>query len=263
MNPDTSLVHNRPVRALADMTTPCPLRYYAWEIPVRLTHWLIFASVMVLAATGIYMGRPFIVVPGEARFSFVMGTMRAIHFYAAIVFCCSVLARLIWMFTGNYFAKWHQFIPATRERRRELYHVLRFYLFLDRQIPACGGHNALAGLAYTAVYFLYMVEIVTGLALYSVSAHVDSPLRSLGFLLPILGGAQTARLIHHVVMWLILAFAVHHVYSAWMVTTEERNATLDSIFSGYRYCHAAPGDADEIAVASGEKTRKELKEEAW
>ena len=44
-----------------------------------------------------------------------------------------------------------------------------------------------------------------------------------------------ARWIHHIVMWLLLGFTVHHVYSAVLVAIIEKNGTLDSIFSGYKW----------------------------
>ncbi|MCB1056390.1 MAG: Ni/Fe-hydrogenase, b-type cytochrome subunit [Acidobacteria bacterium] len=209
-------------------------RYYVWQVPVRLTHWLIAASIVVLSVTGFYIGHPFLVVPGEARFHFVMGTVKAIHFYGAIVFTLSVLSRILWMFVGSEFSSWRQFIPLAKERRQDLVKTFRFYVFLDREAPDKGGHNPLAGLAYALIFGLYLLEIATGLALYSVSAHVGSPLAVFGVLLPWLGGAQTARWIHHVIMWLLLGFAVHHVYSAWLMAVVEKNGTMDSIFSGFK-----------------------------
>lgn len=220
---------------------PVRQRFYAWELPVRVTHWLIFLSIAVLSVTGFYMGRPYITVPGEAGHHFVMGWMKAIHFYAAIVFTLAVLSRILWMFLGNPLARWNQFLPTSKRRRKELVSVLRFYLFLDRDaMPNLGGHNALAGLAYTAVFILYLVMIGTGFALYSVSAHVDSWMTSFAFLRPVFGGPQSARWIHHVVMWLLWGFAVHHVYSAWLVSIVEKNATIESIFTGFKFRKVPP-----------------------
>jgi Ni/Fe-hydrogenase 1 B-type cytochrome subunit len=79
------------------------------------------------------------------------------------------------------------------------------------------------------------MEITTGLALYGASAHVESPLRAFAALAPWLGGLQTARWTHHVIMWLLIGFAVHHVYSAMLMSTVEQNATMESIFSGYKF----------------------------
>jgi Ni/Fe-hydrogenase 1 B-type cytochrome subunit len=77
--------------------------------------------------------------------------------------------------------------------------------------------------------------IATGLALYSVSAPVGSPFRVFGFLLPLVGGAQSARWIHHLGMWMILAFAVHHVYSAILMSQVEARGTVESMASGYKF----------------------------
>ena len=36
-------------------------------------------------------------------------------------------------------------------------------------------------------------------------------------------------------MWLLLGFGLHHVYSAILMSTVEANATMESIFSGYKF----------------------------
>jgi Ni/Fe-hydrogenase 1 B-type cytochrome subunit len=224
---------------------------YVWQAPVRVTHWLIFLSMIFLAVTGIYIGNPFIVVPGRAGASFVMGWMKAIHYYAAIVFTLSVLARIWWMLAGNRYSKWTQFVPVERRRRGGLVGTLLFYLMVRRRPPFFVGHNPLAGAAYTLVFLLYLVIIATGLGLYGQSAHLDSPLRHFAFLAAWFGGAQSARFIHHVVMWLLIGFVAHHVWSSFLVSTIERNGTLDSIFSGYKYL-----DPEEVAEAHGEGRRE-------
>jgi Ni/Fe-hydrogenase 1 B-type cytochrome subunit len=210
------------------------VRVYVWQWPVRLTHWVIALSIAVLSVTGIYIGRPFLVVSGEARFHFVMGTIKVIHFYAAIAFTLAVVSRVIWMFVGNTYARWDKFIPVGR-RRRGIVGTVKFYLFALRKPPGFVGHNPLAGMVYTIVFFLYGTMIATGLAMYSASARVDSPFRFFQFLVPLCGGLQSAHWIHHVVMWLILGFAVHHVYSAIYMSQVEANATVESIFSGYKF----------------------------
>jgi Ni/Fe-hydrogenase 1 B-type cytochrome subunit len=211
------------------------VRVYVWEVPVRLTHWLIALSIVVLSVTGFYIGSPFIVSSGRATQRFVMGTMKAIHNFAAIVFTLSVLARIVWMFVGNRHARWDQFVPVPGERRRALIPTFLFYIFLRAKPPGCAGHNPLAGASYVAVFFLYLVMIASGLGLYAVSAHLDSPLRGLDFLLALFGGAQTARWVHHVVMWLLLGFAVHHVYSSILMDHVEKSGTVASIVSGYKF----------------------------
>lgn len=211
------------------------VRVYVWEVPVRMTHWLIAGSIVVLSVTGFYIGHPFITVAGEARAHFVMGWVKVVHFYTAYVFLAAVVARLIWMFTGNRYSHWDKFIPFHRSRRHGLLPTLKFYLFALRKPPGFVGHNPLAGLTYLLVFLLYFVAIATGFMLHGVNADPDSAMRSIASMAPLLGGLQTVRWIHHATMWLLLGFAVHHVYSSVMMSTIEANATMESIFSGYKF----------------------------
>lgn len=211
------------------------VRVYVWEAPVRITHWLIALTIVILSATGLYIGYPFITVSGRAGEHFVMGWAKIIHAYAAYLFITAVIIRMIWMFTGNRYAHWDKFIPVRALRRRGLLPTIKFYLFALRKPPGFVGHNPLAGLTYTLVFGLYFVAIVTGLVLRGTDADVSSPLRWFASYAPLLGGLQFARWIHHVVMWLLLGFAVHHVYSSVLMSTIEANATVESIFSGYKF----------------------------
>jgi Ni/Fe-hydrogenase 1 B-type cytochrome subunit len=209
-------------------------RVYVWEWPVRLAHWLIVGSIAVLAVTGLYIGNPFLPVEGEATRHFVMGTMKSVHFAAALVFTLAVLGRILWMFAGNPYARWHQFLPLTRRRLRGVWRTFAFYVFLRRDSPAYVGHNPLAGSTYAIVYGLCLLMIATGFAMASASAHVHSVLASFQFLIPLVGGLQMAHFLHHVAMWLLLGFAAHHVWSAYLIGTVERTSLIDSIFTGYK-----------------------------
>lgn len=210
-------------------------RVYVWDLVVRLTHWTIAGSIVVLSVTGIYLGTPFGLTRGPAGGAFLMGWMKVIHSYAAIAFTLAVLSRLWWMIAGSRWARWDQFIPWNRQRRRDLWGTFKFYTMITTEPPPAVGHNALAGLTYVAVFGLYLVMIVTGLGLYGMSAHVDSWMRVFAFVPGVLGGAQWTRWLHHVVMWLLIGFTVHHVYSALLMSRVEKNGVLDSIFSGWKF----------------------------
>ena len=124
---------------------------------MRITHWLIVLSIVVLSVTGIYIGHPFLASPPETG-AFITGTIKIVHSYAAIVFTLAVFSRLVWMFLGNSYARWTNFIPVERRRRKGLLSTTGFYLFLLRKPPGFVGHNPLAGLAYILVFFLYFVD---------------------------------------------------------------------------------------------------------
>ena len=142
------------------------IRVYVWDLVVRNTHWLIALAMAILIATGLYIAHPF-GFPGTTPGShFLMGWVRIVHFYAAIVFTLSVVVRIVWFFTSpSLYARWPQFIPVQRYRRRELLNSLKFYSFIRRRPPDVIGHNPLAGLSYMGVFLLYLVMITSGLAM--------------------------------------------------------------------------------------------------
>jgi len=162
-----------------------------------------------------------------------MGWMKLIHFISAIVFSLAVGARLLWMIVGPRRSGWRQFIPVSARRRRDMLESLKFYMFLRKSPPDAIGHNPLAGFMYIAIFGVYLVMILTGFALYSVSSY--GFMKVWGILLPLFGGVQWARFIHHGLMWILLMFVVQHVYSCILTSSVERNGTIDSMFSGYKF----------------------------
>jgi Ni/Fe-hydrogenase 1 B-type cytochrome subunit len=224
-----------PTRAAAAPAREARYPLRVWDLCVRLTHWGMALSLFVLAATGYYLGTPFVSVPGEAGQRFVMGYTKAVHFWAGIVFTLSVLARLVWMFLGGGYAGWRQFVPVTRARLARFVETVRFYSFLRVDGPGEVGHNPVAGVAYLAVYGLCLVEIATGLALWGANAPPDSWLRGFTNLAMGLGGLQLARWVHHLVMWLLLGFFVHHLATSILMNRVEGNGLIGSIFSGTKF----------------------------
>lgn len=202
---------------------------YVWEFPVRVTHWVNFAGILVLSATGFYVGNP--VVGGSVA---LMAWMRGIHRIAAYVLIASLALRTYWAFAGNRWASWRELFPyLTAQGRAGMVRTFLYYSFLRRQPPGGLGHNPLAGLAYSAVVTLIFVEVLTGFALQSLGAD--------GWRRPVFGwvfavmSAQGVRLVHHMIMWLLLGFAVHHTYSSLLMDAEEKQGLMSSIFSGYKF----------------------------
>jgi Ni/Fe-hydrogenase 1 B-type cytochrome subunit len=205
------------------------LRVYIWQIPVRATHWVTAGCIVVLSLTGGYIADPFLIPAGGST----MMTARLIHMVAAITLLASGLVRTWWLLAGNRFSRWSAFIPTSRVQATELFRQAGFYMFLRREIPKVLGHNQLAAAAYLALFFLLLVETVTGFALDGLIGS-EPGATAFGWLRELLG-PQTIRLVHHLSMWAILAIALFHVYSTVLVDHLERNGLVSSMFSGYKF----------------------------
>lgn len=210
----------------------CLHETYVWEVPVRVTHWVNVLSIAVLSVTGIYIGSPATLALTPS--GYVMGWVRFVHFVAGYLFAISVVSRIYWSFVSNRHAGWREFVPfLSAEGRRNMWRMFAYYTFMSRKVPHPIGHNALAGATYLLVFVLYLVMVCTGFALY---AHYspDGAMHAIFTPLYALFSNQGIRLTHHVVMWLLIAFAIHHVYSAWLMDVKERGGVISSIFGGYK-----------------------------
>jgi Ni/Fe-hydrogenase 1 B-type cytochrome subunit len=208
-------------------------RVYAWEFPIRLTHWLNVLSIITLSVTGFYIGAPFIHATSSEQY--VMGWMRFLHFTAGYVFLFSMIVRLYWALAGNRYASWRVWFPFSSKRWSDLMGAIKFYLFISKRPPYAVGHTAFAGLVYLIIFLLFVFQIFAGFAMYSLG-------KPAGFVWTILGGwllgmmnLQTIRLLHHLAMYVIWAFVLVHIYIAWYLDTVERNGLMGSIFGGYKF----------------------------
>lgn len=210
----------------------CLYEKYVWEVPVRLTHWVNVIAIIVLSVTGFYIGSPKTL--GLVPADFVMGWVRVVHLTAGYAFAVSIASRIWWAFAGNRYAGWREFVPFVYpEGRRDMGRMFLYYLFLSRKVPHPTGHNALAGATYLLVFVLYLVMVGTGFALDAEHAP-GGMMRVLLTPLYALFSNQGMRLTHHMGMWLLIAFAIHHIYSAWLMDVKERGGVMSSIFGGYK-----------------------------
>lgn len=205
------------------------VRYYVWELPVRLVHWALFLSIAILSVTGYYIHNPYLIAHG--RGAYVMGTMRAIHLSAGFIFMAALLLRLYWFFAGNQFARWRSFLPLTGRQRKNLKETIRYYALLRYSPPLTIGHNMLAAAVYALIYLLCAVEGLTGLVMYN--SQLKAPFLNffVGWI-PQVVNIQTLRSIHYFLMFAFWAFLVHHLYSAVLTAMHERDGLMDSIFTG-------------------------------
>jgi Ni/Fe-hydrogenase 1 B-type cytochrome subunit len=238
----SSRTHRPPTHPDVILSDESLISVKVWQPMVRVLHWNLVASVVVLSATGFYIGNP-----ANVHWPVVnpMSTVRTIHFGAAWVLIAVLIARVMLAFTGNTWARWDQFVPVTRLRWAQLIHSIRFYAFLERHPVVVVGHNPLAGLFYAVgVLSMLLVEIVTGIAMMGGADPDGGWQHALSGRLVSLTGLATLRLVHHLVMWLLWVFVVIHVYLSVLIDRVERNGEISSIFGGWKELPAAHIEAE-------------------
>lgn len=224
-SPDTITVYNR---------------VYVWQWPVRLYHWVNALCVVVLIATGLTIGAPITMTYAtgastEAYQQYWFGTVRFIHFVTAFVYFFTFMARIYWGFAGNRFARWDRFIPYSKRHWRQIVDVLRIDILQTRargKIPI--GHNALAGLVYFLSFLVFLLQAITGFALYSgmSSSWFPSLFRPFADLL---GGDMAVRQWHHTLTWFFVVFVIVHVYLVFYHDYVEGRGTASSMVGGWKF----------------------------
>ena len=219
---------------------------YLWGWPIRAMHWLAAVSILVLAATGLYIGKPYFVVGTETGRPFLMGWIRFAHFAAAAVLVATAIVRLYWLFAGNKFERWPALFPVRPRDWVNMVKQVKYYLMIQpEKAPHYLGHNPLQQMSYTGVYLLAGLEVVTGFALYGQSNPDGFFFLAFGWIGPLFGGMPVVRFVHHVVTWAFLAFIPIHVYLATRADLLERDGAISSIITGGRFVHAGQQFEDE------------------
>lgn len=204
------------------------VKVYVWEIPVRFTHWINVVCLIALSITGYYVSDPFIYAQSSDQY--IMGWMRFIHFVAAYAFLMSLIIRLYWSFVGNKYARLSGIFPYSGKGGSEIPREIKFYL-TGKDAPSVVGHTALGGLAMFFIFWLFVFEIFSGFALYSVT-HTGAIWTLLGGWLLSYMALPTIRLWHHLCMYAFIVFTLVHIYIVLYSDRLEENALLSSIFCG-------------------------------
>jgi Ni/Fe-hydrogenase 1 B-type cytochrome subunit len=231
-----AVVGRRERRALEGSERPARHAVYVWELPVRVVHWTIVVTLIVLSVTGFYIYDPFPIGDGSQVVGdpgFTMAWMRFIHEAAGCVFIAAVLVRTYWAFAGNRYAHWRALLPLTRQQRRDLWDMVGFYTLRRRHPPRANGHNPLAALAYLAVYGLFALSIISGLGLFAWVSRIPLWMTLFGWTWTVLPIEQL-RLLHFLLMFVFGAFTAFHIYCSILVDIDERNGELSSIITGYK-----------------------------
>lgn len=214
-------------------------RVYIWHWPVRMFHWAMAGSLVALAVTGLYIGQPYFVLAPAVTTPYLMGWMRFLHFLAAAVLVGAGVLRFYAFFMGDRYERWSSLVPVSRKSWADFATILWKYATFTRWSPPhYVGHNPLQQWSYTAFELMLVFMALTGFAMYGLA----NPggfwwTATTSWIMPLLGGNQSVRLYHHLGLWVIVVFAVLHIYLAIRSDVLGDRGAVSSIVSGYKYKH--------------------------
>jgi Ni/Fe-hydrogenase 1 B-type cytochrome subunit len=219
---------------------------YLWEWPIRAMHWTAAICIVLLAVTGLYIGKPYFMTGGEASAHFLMGWVRFVHFAAAALLVMTAIVRTYWLFMGNRYERLGALFPVRPRDWGNLVKMVRFYLMIrPEKAPRYLGHNPLQQFSYTMMYGLAALMVVTGFALYGQSNPGGFIYGATNWIGALFGGMPVVRFVHHVGTWGFLIFIPIHVYLALRADHLERTGVISSIVSGGRFVPADQEFVDE------------------
>ena len=211
-------------------------RVYVWEIPVRVYHWINALCILLLTITGYLIGNPQAIFnSAEAYQQYWFGWVRFIHFAFAYIFLFNFIMRIYWGFVGNRYARWYRFIPIYKYQFKDLWEVITVDIVQSRLHGRIAiGHNILAGIAYFSTFIAFILQTITGFALYSSMSDSFFP-RLFTWAVPLLGGDFGVRQWHHLLMWFFIVFVMIHLYLVFYHDYVEGRGTTSSIIGGWKF----------------------------
>ena len=180
-------------------------------------HWGNALCITILAVTGYFIGSPPPTMPGEASDSFLFGYIRFAHFSAGQVLAVAFLARILWTFWGNKYSRQIFYLPVWEKTWwKGVIREARWYLFLEKEPYKYIGPQP-AG-PYGDVRNVHAVQPRHDHHRLCALLRRRGPrqLASQGVRLGVryLAEFQDVHTLHHLGMWVIVIFAIIHIYAA-------------------------------------------------
>ena len=189
---------------------------------VRVTHWVNVAALAIMVGSGLRIfnaypafarkGGTFCCYPWEGQpipawltFGGWLAGARNWHFAMMWVLFVNGLVYVAWTWLHG---EWRDLAPR-RGDLRDGWEMIRFYLFVRRDHPHQGKHNALQKTVYFAFPILGALAVLTGLAIWK-------PVQ-LAPLTGVFGGYVWARYWHFVVMAALIVLSLGHVFMVFAV----------------------------------------------
>ena len=189
---------------------------------VRVTHWVNAIALTLMVGSGLRIfnanpgfaprGDTFCCYPFEGMaipsvFTFGGWLAGARHWHFAMMWLLVVngLVYVAWVYLHG---EWRDLVPRKHDLRDSIA-MAKYYLFITKDHPRQGKHNALQKGAYFALPWLVALTVLSGISIWKPVQF--SPLTAL------LGGYAWARFWHFLSMVIVVATAAGHVFMVFAV----------------------------------------------
>jgi Ni/Fe-hydrogenase b-type cytochrome subunit len=203
---------------------------------IRITHWINAIALTVMIGSGLqifnaypafarkgetfccypFAGKP---IPKVFTFGGWLAGARNWHFAMMWVLVVNGLIYLAFIYLHG---EWRDLVPR-RGTARDMWEMVKFYLFVRKDHPRQGKHNALQRMTYFSLPIVTALAVLTGIAIWKPVQF--QPLTML------FGGYDLARAWHFVAMVVIVVLAIGHIF---MVFTVDPYSIPSIITGGYR-----------------------------
>ncbi len=189
---------------------------------VRVTHWVNAIALTIMVGSGLRIfnayprfarrGSTFCCYPFEGKsiprnftFGGWLGGARHWHFAMMWLLVVNGIVYLAYVYLHG---EWRDIVPM-RGFARNSWEMIRFYLFIRKDHPIQGKHNALQRGTYFVLPWIALLAVVSGIAIWK-------PVQ-LAPLTDLLGGYVWARYWHFVAMTLLVVLSLVHVIMVFAV----------------------------------------------
>ena len=227
------------------------VRINIWSATLRFQHWANMALIVIMSMSGYYIMNPFFGPAAETGHDvgYLMGWVRLIHYASAYLWLGLGFSRLVLSFTAkDRQLRWRSLWPLnSREDVKGLWGTIQYYLFLKKEGPLYLAHNPLQQFAYTGIYVMCLIQMLSGIVLYGLYNQTDWFWVIVAYPMHWMG-VSTIRMIHALIMFVLWSFVIVHVYLATRADALERHGGVSSMVNGGVWLRrgAKPVDAPEI-----------------
>ena len=206
-----------------------------WSAAIRINHWVMALSILILIGTGFYIATPFTVNAGETYNKFFMGDVRFWHILFGIVLTFIFIWRVYLAFFSRFHADWKDFFGFLNVDHT--IHQVKFYALMEMEGPKYKGlYGPMQSMAYLGLMGMLALIVLTGLILMGAGYHTGMTAIIYKLVKPFenfMGGLAMVRFIHHILTWCFILFVIFHIYMAFWYDAVMRKGTISSMISGH------------------------------